>query len=358
MSPQARQSEAGLTLVEVLLALMIAGLLLTGLFMTMGQVVRSRSSLANRSTPHTVGPAILDAMTRDLSNVYFYDFADNDCFRGTDVTLNGKEADSLSFLSCSKTYAPEEYTGRDDLRHSFVNEVGYRLKRGPSGSPFLELWRREDFHVDAEPHAGGDNVLVYDKVASLKLTYVSRNPSNEEGVAGGQQKTAEEMLQEGWNSVQEQDVPRAILIELTIYAQDSLESIADQIANKTARTYSFKRFITLPQVHMTPTTTAAIAGWDGRLSEPTGPAGPGPGRPGAGPGPGAGGGGRPQARGGAGGGRGQGRGARGQGGGRRGGGSVRNGGGAQSFLQALQGRGGARPSGGGSNPFSALLGGR
>ena len=81
------------------------------------------------------------------------------------------------------------------------------MRRGPSGAPWNELWRREDFFVDDHPHTGGDYVLLYDKVASLRFQFVSRNPETEGGVGGASNKNVEEMLQDGWNAIEESGMP-------------------------------------------------------------------------------------------------------------------------------------------------------
>ena len=196
MSAPNKRRESGFTLIEMLLALTIAGILFTAVFLSIGTVVDSRNELANESTPYTLGPAILDALSSDLENVYFYDFADNNVFYGVDSELNGRPADALSFLTSTRTFAPQRYGDAEDLRHSYLNEVAYVLRRGPG--PFLELWRRENFHVDDEPHAGGDYILLYDKVHAFDVRYVSRNPSTSEtsGLSGTQEKSEDEMAQE------------------------------------------------------------------------------------------------------------------------------------------------------------------
>ena len=258
---------SGFTLIEVLLAMGIAALLFTATFMGIDQVIRSRKAIANRSTPYVIGPAILDAISADLSNAYFYDLKDNNVFFGSEAELGGREADALSFISARRTYAPERFESDEDLRHSFLNEVGYLMRTGATDTPFLELWRREDYFVDGNIHEGGDYVMVYDKVHSLSLQYVSSNPENRDG---GGQKAPEEMLQDGWNSIDEKGVPRAVQITLTIFAPDTLEAVDREVKDGRARLYTFKRFVSLPQVHMSTQSQQQVADWDGNLAEPIG----------------------------------------------------------------------------------------
>jgi prepilin-type N-terminal cleavage/methylation domain-containing protein len=329
-APSGRSS--GFTLIEVMLAVAVAAMMFATVFMSLDQVIRTRQALSNHSTPYVMGPAILDVIANDLANVCFYDLKDNNSFYATNADLSGRPADAISFITASRTYQPEIYNGDEDRRHSYLNEVAYLLKRGPGQTPFLELWRREDFFVDDRPHAEGDFVLLYDKVFSLDLWFVARDPMSAEGVAGSREKDAEQMLQEGWNSIEEAGLPRAVQIVLTIFAQDSDASVMERLGEGDARLYTFKRYVTLPQVHMSLESEEQIANWDGTLQEATTNV-VGGNRPGA-----AGQGGEAQAVGGA-----AGRaGAQGQRGQR---GRPSSGPGATNpFLQALQGRGN-RPSG-------------
>lgn len=345
-----RASTGGFTLVEVLLAAAIAGLLFTGAFWSLQQAISMRNELSNIATPYIVGPAILDVLQGDLANVYFYDLKENNCFYGSDAELAGREADAISFVTLSKTYAPERYA-QDDERDSFANEVSYVLRTGAPGTPFYELWRREDFFVDDRPHSDGDYVMLYDKVHSISIKYISRNPEGESGVGGSSEKSAEEMLQDGWNSIKERGVPRAIQITINIFAQDSDMATDLKIATDGSRIYTFQRYLTLPQVHMSLESEQQIATWDGKYNETRGnraanKAGAQAGAQGV---PGAP---QPGARGGAG--------ARRRG--QRGGAQPGQGGqsGANNpFMQALRGQsGGGRPAGNGAGLQQLFGGGR
>ncbi|NRA95384.1 MAG: prepilin-type N-terminal cleavage/methylation domain-containing protein, partial [Planctomycetes bacterium] len=204
-----RRTEQGFTLIEIVLALGIAALLFTAMFMTLDQVVRSRNDMSNMATPYVIGPAILDVISKDLSNVYFYDVVENNSFFGAEAELYGREADAMSFITLSKAFAPdlnlESYDEYDENRgrYAYANEVAFLCRRARGNSVYLELWRREDFYVDDAPHSDGDYVLLYDRVHSISFKYISRNPNNPEGVGGETEKTAEDMLQDGWNPTEE-----------------------------------------------------------------------------------------------------------------------------------------------------------
>lgn len=337
---------SGFTLIEVLLAMAITSLLFTGAFWSLHQVVLTRNAVSNKATPYIMGPAILDVIAGDLANAAFYDLKDNNAFYATDADIGGREADALSFVTCSKARAPEEYDSKEDLRNSYINEVAYLLRTGTPGTSFLELWRREDWNVDDKPHNEGDYVLLYDKVHSLSLQFVPRTPAGEGSKERSDSNRDDESLIDGWNSVKEQGLPRAVQLTLTMWARDDIRETEDREKEGSARLYTFKRFVALPQVHMSGESEQQLAGWDGKLNEPVTARG----------GAGAAGGARGGATGGPGAGAGAG-GPRGAGGGRgRGRNNQAPAAGMNPFLQALQGRG--RPAGGGApGNLGALFGG-
>jgi prepilin-type N-terminal cleavage/methylation domain-containing protein len=356
-----RLDRQGFTLVELLLAMAVAAILFAGMFMTLDQVVRTRNDLSNQATPYVIGPAILDCIARDLSNVYFYDFVENNSFYGSDAQLNGREADAISFITLSKAFAPHpDLPAVDEFnvnrgRYSYANEVAYVCRRGhPAGTPFLELWRREDFYVDDSPHSGGEFVLLYDRIHSIQFKYISRNAKLGGGLSEEASKNPEDMLQDGWNGIEEQGVPRCILVILEIYARDEEREIEEVLAadENAPRIYRFTRYIALPQVHMSRESEQQIASWDGEYNEATATTASNP-NAAAGVG---GAGGRPRA------GQGQGDGSgRPNRPGRPGqqGTPPPRGAANNPFLQALQGQG-ARPrgGGGGAGGLSGLFGGR
>lgn len=366
MMTRATSRQSGFTLVEVLIAIGITGMMLTGVWMTLDQAVRTRNLMSDLATPYVIGPAILDKLAQDLSNAYFYDFKENATFYGSDADLLSRPADALSFVTMSRT-AYADYDNYKDRatdgpkrsysaavlgdavgRHSYANEVGYLLKAGEHG--FLTLCRREDFFVDDYPHRDGDYVILYDKVHSLSINYAARNTVTEGGIGGAQEKDVDDMWQEGWDSSEEGGMPRALFVELKIYAKDEIRTVEEQIAaNDEPKIYTFHRTITLPQVHMSPGTEQVIRDWDGTVEAGNPGTAARRGQGGAQGGEGGGltsqGGAREPA---GAGGRGGGRGGRGGGANNGRGGNGGNGGTGNPFLDALRNRGGraAPPPGG------------
>lgn len=267
MTRHARQS--GFTLVEVLLAMAIAGILFTILFSALDGVVKARETVADYSTPYAVGPAILDTIAADLGNVYFYDLKDHDGLWGADAEVGGREADGLSFVAAElsrdgePTLMSNIVVGRSQAheRRSVTTEVQFVCRESRTHPGDLELWRREDFYVDDLPHEGGIYRLVYDRVFSLKFEYIRRDqpPNQAVGGAANAKASAESMRQDGWNSLEEKGLPRAVIVTLSIHAREPGDETRHSAEPEV---FVFRRWITLPQVHVS-VASEQDAAWDG-----------------------------------------------------------------------------------------------
>jgi prepilin-type N-terminal cleavage/methylation domain-containing protein len=302
--------ESGFTLVEVLIAIAIGAVMLTGVFATLNSMVLTRSTVVGYSTPYAVGPQILDSIEADLKNAYFYDIKDNDGFWGADKDIAGREADGISFLTSTLGHVGDPallssiQVGQETEAHrrrSPTTEVQYVCRQSPGNPQCLELWRREDFYVDDSVHEGGVYRLVYDRVFDFKLEYVSRSTSTG-GLTGSLDKTVDQMRRDSWSSIEERGLPRAVIVTISIWARDPESKWEEEPA-----VFVFRRWIPLPQVHESTQSEGQIASWDGTIKESTGP----PAQPG-----------KNKA-------------------------ATKNGSGFQA--------GGAKPAGGAANPFGALL---
>ncbi len=333
-----RRRQSGFTMIEVLLAIAIGGLLLTMVFSSLDSAVRQHRAVSDYSTPYAAGPAVLDAIEADLRNAYFYDMQENDSFWGADAEISGREADGMSFIACSLGHVGEPnllsdttfgYELKPHPRRSPTSEIQYVCRQSPDDRAYLELWRREDFHIDDEPHDGGIYRLVWPMVHALKFEYVRRSaptgeptgggggangsstsngnrPSGSTTGAAGATALTEEMRQDTWHAIEEGGIPRAVIVTLDLYAREPADRM---LAGKEPQVFRFQRWIPLPQVNLSADEERAIANWDGRLRVPTPPVsgrGVRDARGGGGPG-------GPEGEGGPGGGRGRGRGRGNQG---------------------------------------------
>jgi prepilin-type N-terminal cleavage/methylation domain-containing protein len=265
------KSQRGFTLVEIMIAVGIGGMLLTMVFTSLSTMIRSRQAIVDFSTPYVVGPQILDTIEADLRNAYFYDFEDNDAFWGADAEVAGREADGLSFLTASLGRVGEQelrstrrigQAEETHRRRSPMSEVQYVCRRSPVNQDWLELWRREDFYVDDLIHDGGIYRCLHDRVFDLKLEYVSRTVGGVGLAPGLQMASLDEVRHDGWTGMEERGLPRAVVVSIAIYARESEVAFEGE-----PRVFMFRRWIPLPQVHVSARSEGQIATWDGKIVE-------------------------------------------------------------------------------------------
>jgi hypothetical protein len=135
----------------------------------------------------------------------------------------------------------------------------------------MELWRRESFYVDDQVHAGGIYRLLHDQVFDFKLEYIGRETIGLDGLQSGDQKSMEEMRQDGWSSIEAGGLPRAVLISVSMFVRKAEEQWAGE-----PQAFVFRRWVPLPQVHMSTESEFEIASWNGDIKEvPRGPQGKG-----------------------------------------------------------------------------------
>ncbi|MFO1010316.1 MAG: prepilin-type N-terminal cleavage/methylation domain-containing protein [Planctomycetota bacterium] len=229
-----RTARAGFTLIEVLLVLLI----MSGIMLAMTSILTaartSRDTIHNIQETQLAGPAILDMIERDLRGLSVYDRTRMNQFRVKDRVLLGFDADSLDFVTATRSlsYHLEE----DRYLRAPLNEVGYRLKVSADGQ-FLEIYRRESYGVDEEPFEGGNFLLLHERVRGFDLRCFEKDGPDEEPAPewGGDQ--AGERI----------GLPARLEISLTLELAPRLVNEALRIAPTDRRTIVYKRVIRFPE---------------------------------------------------------------------------------------------------------------
>ena len=274
-SPQTRRSERGFTLLEVMVALGIMGMVMAVLYGLLDATLKSRDKLEREARAVRVGPDILDLIEADLRRAWVMDIAEDRVFLGESKTIDGEPADALSFL----TTVDSTITRLVDEREvpSDVCETGYRLRRNANLPDVRELWRRQSFHVDEKPLEDGVYELLHDRVIAFQVRYFD-----------DVDKHAEERTE--WDASVRHRLPALVQIDLTV---ESVPRTSEDLGRRDSagRTQHFRRVIAMPpdsdirmRVHaVTPTYVASggTAGGggqdgpdDGKPDDPDNPDGP------------------------------------------------------------------------------------
>lgn len=231
---RAPASRAGFTLVEILLTLLIMSGIMIAMTSILTAARTSRDTIHNIQETQLAGPAILDRIERDLRGLLVYDRTKEVHLRIKDRVVLGFDADSLDFVTSTRslTWHQED----DRFVRAPQNEVGFRLKIAQENDQFLELYRREQYGVDAEPFEGGNFLLLHEKVRGLDIRCFTADGPDEEPV-------------EAWGDEREGNIglPARIEISLTLELAPRLVHEQLRVASLDKRTVVYKRVIRFPE---------------------------------------------------------------------------------------------------------------
>ena len=223
----------GFTLMEVLIALAITGMLMTTVMQTLDGTRRAVDTIHNIIENENTGPRILEQMREDLSRLAVHDVADYRLLKGENDNIFGMAADKIDFLVYAPGKIPFRPVGADEPVRASLNEVGYRLRQNPVREDFLELYRREDPLVDDDPFQDGSFTLLYDRVVGLEIQYTEEPELNP-------------AWKDSWESETQEALPHAIevFLEVEVQPRRSLESLG--IIGQNTRRLSYPDVFTIP----------------------------------------------------------------------------------------------------------------
>jgi prepilin-type N-terminal cleavage/methylation domain-containing protein len=204
MSARRASSPSGFTLLEIVVALGVVGIVTGFVFQIINNAVRGQDMVREGLRAPKIENAILGQIVRDLRYLYWDGFVGNTGFIGRNSQVGGKDADSLDFVTArpSRVARAEEGGARDEL-HSPVTEVGYALRQNPNDPDSLELWRREDWGVDDDPVQGGKYAIIYDKIKRFNLNFFPTPEDNFDDKAA-----------DSWDTRAKGGLPYAIVLEI------------------------------------------------------------------------------------------------------------------------------------------------
>lgn len=163
-------SAAGFTLVEVLIAALIMGMMFMSISKLMQSARQTRDTIHNFQETQLAGPAILEMLSVDVAGLFTFNRERQFWVGITDRTVNGLDADRIDFVTTSDSLLAISDLGDEDrpVRADY-NEVGYVLRPNPDNDEFLELYRREDYGIDEEPMRGGEYTFLSNQVKGFNI---------------------------------------------------------------------------------------------------------------------------------------------------------------------------------------------
>ncbi|PIE56566.1 MAG: hypothetical protein CSA34_02825 [Desulfobulbus propionicus] len=161
-------SERGFTLLEILLAISLLGLVVAMISLALAGSVRVVEVTDAQGDAYFQARVVLQRISDDLSGAVLLQHA---AFVGDDKTLSGQQADELSFTSHAHLVFDPEH------QRPGVAQVRYTVKEGEEQPGVLQLFRSDTLllpkvdDVELVPDVG---FLLADKVRNVSFTYFSR----------------------------------------------------------------------------------------------------------------------------------------------------------------------------------------
>ena len=222
-------NRAGLTLVEIVIAMLITALIVTSLGLIVRSTVDAKISVEAEARARRLGPNIMATISRDLRNAWATGPDENveldgDWFRGDHNGGDDDAQDELWFVSSIDSYMKYQGISSD------LTEVGYYIKENEVDDDsalagLYSLYRREDFSVDKRPDEGGLGIKMHDRVVSFRIWYydLPRDAVTEEGKLDP--TALEDVVKRGsstetdsWDAEEEGRLPYAVRVELILDA--------------------------------------------------------------------------------------------------------------------------------------------
>ena len=213
--------DAGLTVLEVLVASALLLMFLTGLFGMVWATVDFRDRIERQSAPYGVGPPVLDLICEDLRHALIEPYEDLDAFKAEGDTAGGADTTTIDFVTVVMSRSKVE-VDREWVR-SALCEVGYRLRRSESAEGLFALYRREDFGVDDKPLEGGKYYKLCDRVVEFRIDFFGEDPGTPDSDA------ADGELE--WDAETEKKLPWACRVTISIMPPVELDDRGDPIAD-------------------------------------------------------------------------------------------------------------------------------
>jgi len=259
-------ARAGFTIVEVLLAMLIMGLMFTSITQLMAAAQSTRDSVHNMQESQMAGPAILDLMEQDLRAMMTVGLPRASWLRVRDKVVGGLDADRIDFLTTTDSLIAR-IEDQESPKRSDYNEVGYMLRPNPRNDEFLEVYRREDFGIDDEPFEGGEYTFLADQPKSFDIQVYAEDGPDVDPL---------DDWDSGADDEERSGLPAALELRITIELKPRIDRESLDLASLRRRTVTYTRWIRLDEGLRFP------AGQFPRLGLPAGPSSGTPGAAGAG----------------------------------------------------------------------------
>ncbi len=158
----------GFTLVEILLAITILGIIMASVLGIFTGIISSSRTAEKRAELYQTGRAVMDLLATDIRGLYAQNLGESGVFFiGKEDSVLGDGLPRLAFLTTNTLSIGTK-------RAPFVSEIEYFLAENPDQGGY-SLWRRAQTPPQAPYDDGGKAVPVCRIVENFELEFVQGN---------------------------------------------------------------------------------------------------------------------------------------------------------------------------------------
>ena len=167
MGPR-RPMNSGFTLMEILVAVFILGIVMATVLGTFTGIIGSSRDAEKKAELYQTGRALLDLIATDIRGIYRQEQSGSGpFFVGEPETVEGRSMSRVDFVTTNALTIGHQ-------RNPFLSETGYRVKKNRMGHLF-SLWRRSQAPPEYPFEEGGKEIPICRIVENFRLEFVYNN---------------------------------------------------------------------------------------------------------------------------------------------------------------------------------------
>lgn len=160
-----RKFHEGFTLLEILVAITILGIVMATILGTFTGIIAGSRDAEKKVELYQIGRVVMDLIATDIRGLYPVALEGAGAFfLGEEETLGGQSVSRMDFITTNTLTMGAR-------QNPFLSEVGYRLKRDPADER-IALWRRSQAPTEYPFDTGGREVPVCRIIESFSLEFV------------------------------------------------------------------------------------------------------------------------------------------------------------------------------------------
>lgn len=163
----ATSKNRGFTLIEILIAIFIFGIVMATILGTFTGIISSSRQAETKVELHQTGRAIIDLISTDLRSIFRLPVKKGPFFVAVEESVEGKPMSRVDFITTNSL-------AKGVKGGSLLSEVGYRVTSDSKEHSYT-LWRRSHSPPELPYNEGGREVPICRIVDSFKLEFVSNN---------------------------------------------------------------------------------------------------------------------------------------------------------------------------------------